>query len=56
MEHKGERTHGHGQQCVDCWGERGVRRINDNGKNTKKKEKKDSVVLERTDISINGTK
>ena len=21
VEQKGERTHGHGQQCRDCWGE-----------------------------------
>ena len=29
---KGKRAHGHGQQCDDCWGEGGIRRLNDNGK------------------------
>ena len=35
-EQKGERTHGHRQQCGDCWGEGGVRGPNGNGKNTVK--------------------
>ena len=34
IEQKGKRTHGHGQQCGDCWGEGGIRGLNDNGKNT----------------------
>ena len=25
-------THGHGQQCGDCWGERDVRELNGNRK------------------------
>ena len=33
-EHKGERTHGHGQQCGDCWGRGGSKGANGNGKNT----------------------
>ena len=33
MEQKGKRTHGHGQQCGDCWGEVGIRELNGNGKN-----------------------
>ena len=36
---KGKRTHGHGQQCGDCWEEEGVRRLNGNRKNTKIKHK-----------------
>ena len=31
-EQKGKKTHGHGQQCGDCWGEEGRREINGNGK------------------------
>ena len=27
-EQKGKRTHGHGQQCADCWGEMGTRGTN----------------------------
>ena len=34
MSKKEKRTHGHGQQCGDCWGEGGMRELNDNGKNT----------------------
>ena len=34
MEQKGERTHRHGQQCDDCWGE-GTGVLNGNGKNIK---------------------
>ena len=33
IEGKGNRTQGHGQQCGDCWGEGGIRRLNGNGKN-----------------------
>ena len=33
-EQKGKRTHGHGQQCGDCWGVGGIREVNGNGKNT----------------------
>ena len=40
IEQKGKRTHGHGQQCGDGWGEEGKRGLNGNGKNiTIKKEK-----------------
>ena len=28
----GKRTYGHGQQCGVCWGERGLRGLNGNGK------------------------
>ena len=40
-EQRGKRTHGHGQQHGDCWGVRGKRGLNDNGKkyNTDLKEK-----------------
>ena len=31
IEQKGKRTHGHGQQCGDCWGEEGIRGLNGNG-------------------------
>ena len=34
IDRKGKRTHGHGQQCGDCWGEAGIRGLNSNGKNT----------------------
>ena len=34
IKQNGKRTHGHGQQCGDCWGEWGLRGLNDNGKNT----------------------
>ena len=34
IKQKGERTHGHGQQCGDCRGERGIRALNGNEKNT----------------------
>ena len=33
IEQKGERTHGHGQQCGGCWREVGIRGLNGNGKN-----------------------
>ena len=39
-EQKGKRTHGHGQQCGDCWGEGSKRGIDGNGKNTIKKKQK----------------
>ena len=32
IEQKGKRTHGHGQQCGDCWGEDNIRGLNGNGK------------------------
>ena len=32
IEQKGKRTHGHGQQCGDCWGEEGIKSLNGNGK------------------------
>ena len=31
-EQKGKRTHGHGQQCDDCCGEKGIQGLNGNGK------------------------
>ena len=31
IEQKGRRIHGHGQQCGDCWGEAGIRGLDDNG-------------------------
>ena len=31
IEQKGKRTHGHGQQCGDCWGSWGIRGLNGNG-------------------------
>ena len=31
IEQKGKRTHGHGQQCGDCWEGGGIRRLNGNG-------------------------
>ena len=37
IEQKGKRTHGHGQQCGDCWGEGSIEVLNDSGKNTMKK-------------------
>ena len=37
IEQKRKRTHGHGQQCSDCWGIEGIRGINGNViKNTRK--------------------
>ena len=30
IEQKEKRTHGHGQQCGDSWGEGGIRELNDN--------------------------
>ena len=30
-EEKGKRTHGHGQQGGDCWGEAGIRGLNGKG-------------------------
>ena len=36
IEQKGKRTHGHGQQCGDCWAEGGVRGLNGNKKYTMK--------------------
>ena len=49
-EQKGRRTHGHGQQCGDYWGEGFIRGLNGNGeKNTIKikfeKKKKESALL-----------
>ena len=34
-EQKGKRTHGHGQQCGDCWVEEHIRRLKSNIKNAK---------------------
>ena len=34
IEQKRKRTHGHGQQCSDCWEGGGIMGLNDNGKNT----------------------
>ena len=36
IDKKGKRTHGHGQQCGDCWREAVIRGLNGNGKNTVK--------------------
>ena len=33
IEQKGKRTHGHGQQCGDCWGRGHIRGLKGNGKN-----------------------
>ena len=33
IEQKGKRTHGHGQQCGDCWGKGAIKGLNGNGKN-----------------------
>ena len=35
-EQKGKRTHGHGQQCGNCWGEGHIRGLTSNRKNTMK--------------------
>ena len=40
IEQKAKRTHGHGQQCGDCWEEGGIRGLNDNGNTIKIKLKK----------------
>ena len=45
IEQKGKRTHGHGQQCDDCGGERGMRGINDNENIMMKKKKIESDIL-----------
>ena len=49
IEQKGKRTHGHGRQCGDCWGEGYVRGLHGNGKNSikikLKKEMKKTVVV-----------
>ena len=34
IKQKRKRIHGHRQQCGDCWGEEGIRRLNGNGKST----------------------
>ena len=35
IKQKGKRTHGHGQQCGDCWGVvEGIRALIGDGKNT----------------------
>ena len=31
IEQKGKRTHGHGQQCGECWAEGGIRGLKGNG-------------------------
>ena len=33
IEQKRKRTHGHRQQCVDGWGQWGIKGLNGNGKN-----------------------
>ena len=40
IKQKGERTHGHGQQCGDCRGEEYIRGLCGNGTNTIKNLKK----------------
>ena len=37
IEEKEKRTHGHGQQCGDCWEQAGIRGLTGNGKKYKKK-------------------
>ena len=32
IEQNGKRTHGHGQQCGDCWGEGYIKGQDDNGR------------------------
>ena len=32
---KRKRTHGHGQQCGDCWREGGIRKLNGKGRKMK---------------------
>ena len=39
MEQKGKRTHGHGRQCSDWWGEEGIKGLNGNKKYNKKARK-----------------
>ena len=34
IEQKGKMTHGHVQQCGDCWEKGDLRGLNGNGKNT----------------------
>ena len=36
IEQKDKGTHGHGQQCGDCWVNGGVRVLDSNGNNTTK--------------------
>ena len=45
IEQKGKRTHGHGQQCGDCWAEGGIRGLNGNRKNTTKIKKTDKDII-----------
>ena len=40
IEQKGKRTHGHGQECADCWGVGFTRELNGNGKIQKNQIKK----------------
>ena len=32
IQQKSKRTHGHGRQCGDCWGEVSIKGLNGNGK------------------------
>ena len=44
IEQKRKGTHGHGQECGDCWRERGIKGLNGSGKNAikiKSKQKKE---------------
>ena len=54
IEQKGKRTHGHEQQCGDCWGGggRGIKGINGNGKNTIKINLKEKKKTKETKVNI----
>ena len=55
-EQKGKRTHGHGQQCGDCWGEGSIRRLNSKEKYNKyyifKKENESEFYLYMVILSL----
>ena len=49
MEQKGKRTHGHGQQCGDYWGEVDITGLKGNGKNTIEihfKKRKEKIIMQ----------
>ena len=48
---KGKRTHGHGQQCGDCWGAEHIRGLKGNVKNTIKIKIKNKI---KSKINIPG--
>ena len=49
-EQKGKRTHRHGQQGGDCWGQGGIRGLNGNGK----KHNKDYVLKKEMSLYEGG--